>query len=109
MCLNRKPTIFEMLVYDFVREVPKGKVTTYGNVAKGIGRGTARSVGTALSKNPFAPEVPCHRVVRADGSLGGFNGHTEGPEMDRKRSMLLEEKVAFRPDGRVAPECIVGD
>ena len=56
MCLNRKPTIFEMLVYDFVREVPKGKVTTYGNVAKGIGRGTARSVGTALSKNPFAPE-----------------------------------------------------
>ena len=84
-------------------------MTTYGNVAKRIGRGTARSVGTALSKNPFAPEVPCHRVVRADGSLGGFNGHTEGPEMDRKRSMLLEERVVFRADGRVAPECIGRD
>lgn len=109
MCLNRKPTIFEMLVYDFVRGIPKGKVTTYGSVTKGIGRGTARSVGTALSRNPFAPEVPCHRVVRADGSLGGFNGHTQGPEMDRKRSMLIEEKVAFREDGRVAPECILSD
>ena len=107
MCLNRKPTIFEMLVYDFVREVPKGKVTTYGHVAKCLGKGNARAVGTALSKNPFAPEVPCHRVVRADGSLGGFNGHTEGPEMDRKRSMLLGERVVFRLDGRVAPECIV--
>jgi methylated-DNA-[protein]-cysteine S-methyltransferase len=104
MCSNRKPTIFEMLVYDFVRSVPAGKVTTYGTVARVLGKGTARAVGTALSKNPFAPEVPCHRVVRADGSLGGFNGHTEGPEMDRKRSMLAEEKVIFRKDGRVAAE-----
>lgn len=104
MSLNRKPTIFEMLVYDFVRNVPVGKVTTYGTVAKVLGKGTARAVGTALSKNPFAPQVPCHRVVRADGSLGGFNGHTEGPEMDRKRGMLLEEKVVFRLDGRVAQE-----
>ena len=102
---NRKPTDFEMLVYEIVRKVPQGKVTTYGRITKLLGRGTARSVGTALSKNPFAPEVPCHRVVRADGSLGGFDGHTSGPRLQDKRRMLEEEGVVFLPDGRVAASC----
>ena len=95
-----------MLVYEIVRKVPQGKVTTYGRITRLLGRGTARSVGTALSKNPFAPEVPCHRVVRADGSLGGFDGHTSGPRLQDKRRMLEEEGVVFLPDGRVAPSCL---
>lgn len=82
-----------MSVYEIVGRIPAGKVSTYGVVAKLAGRGTARSVGSALARNPFAPEVPCHRVVRADGDLGGFAGHTEGPEMDRKTRMLREEGV----------------
>lgn len=96
-----------MLVYDATREIPRGKVTTYGHLTKLLGRGTARSVGTALSKNPFAPEVPCHRVVRKDGSLGGFDGHTSGPRLQDKRRMLEEEGVSFLTNGRVAPDCIV--
>jgi len=97
---NRPPTEFEMLVYQVVRTIPKGKVSTYGAVAKLTGRGTARSVGSALAKNPFAPEVPCHRVVRADGSLGGFNGETEGPEMAKKTRLLKSEGVGIQ-SGRI--------
>jgi methylated-DNA-[protein]-cysteine S-methyltransferase len=106
MLEKRKPTIFEMLVYEIVQKIPRGQVSTYGNVCRLLGRGTARSVGTALSKNPFAPEVPCHRVVRADGSLGGFDGHTSGPRLQDKRKMLEEEGVSFLSNGRVAPGCI---
>lgn len=102
---QRKPTDFEISVYDFVRNIPQGKVVSYGEVARGIGRGTARSVGTALGKNPFAPEVPCHRVVRADGSLGGFYRETTGHQMERKQQMLRAESVKFSPDGRVLKEC----
>jgi O-6-methylguanine DNA methyltransferase len=97
---KRPPTDFEMLVYQVVRTIPKGKVSTYGAVAKLTGRGTARSVGTALANNPFAPEVPCHRVVRADGSLGGFNGETEGPEMEKKTRLLKSEGVEIE-SGRI--------
>ena len=93
---NRPPTEFEMQVYAVVRTIPKGTVSTYGAVAKLTGRGTARSVGSALARNPFAPEVPCHRVVRADGSLGGFNGETEGPEMVQKTRLLHAEGVVVR-------------
>jgi O-6-methylguanine DNA methyltransferase len=90
---DRKPTDFEMSVYEVVGRIPRGRVSTYGEVARRAGRGTARSVGSALARNPFAPEVPCHRVVRGDGSLGGFNGATEGEELERKTRMLREEGV----------------
>lgn len=90
---DRPPTEFESQVYEVVRKIPKGRVSTYGAVARLTGRGTARSVGSALAKNPFAPEVPCHRVVRADGLLGGFNGETEGPEMEKKTRLLRSENV----------------
>lgn len=97
---SRPPTGFEMQVYAVVRKIRKGRVSTYGAVAKQVGRGTARSVGSALARNPFAPEVPCHRVVRADGSLGGFNGETDGPEMMRKTRLLESEGVEVR-DGSI--------
>lgn len=93
---SRPPTEFEMQVYAVVRTIPKGSVSTYGAVAKLTGRGTARSVGSALARNPFAPEVPCHRVVRADGSLGGFNGETGGPEMVKKTRLLKSEGVEIQ-------------
>lgn len=102
MRATRKPTDFEMAVYDAVRGVPPGKVTTYGRVAARLGRGTARAVGSALARNPFAPAVPCHRVVRVDGSPGGFNGETRGPQLECKRKLLQSEGVPFTADGRVA-------
>lgn len=104
---NRPPTPFALAVYAVVSGVPAGKVTSYGRVAARLGRGTARAVGSALARNPFAPEVPCHRVVRADGSLGGFNGATAGPELDRKMAMLEAEGVPFAANRRVAAEAII--
>ena len=104
----RKPTNFEMAVYDAVRLIPAGKVASYGRIAAGISRGTARSVGTALAKNPFAPEVPCHRVVRADGTLGGFHGDTAGPRLIEKSDMLRREGVPFIAVGKVDPAAFIG-
>ncbi len=100
---SRKPTDFEMAVYQAVRLIPAGQVSSYGRIARKISRGTARSVGTALAKNPFAPEVPCHRVVRADGGLGGFHGETEGPRLREKSEMLRREGVLFVANGKVDP------
>jgi len=68
------PTPFQNKVYKLCSAVPKGRVTTYGAIAKALrlkGPG-ARAVGNALNKNPYAPVVPCHRVVASDGSIGGF-------------------------------------
>jgi methylated-DNA-[protein]-cysteine S-methyltransferase len=65
---------FERDVYVAAREIPAGATTTYGEIAKRIGRPTqAREVGVALAKNPFAIVVPCHRVVAANGKTGGFS------------------------------------
>lgn len=99
---SRQPTEFEMAVYAAVRRIPAGRVMSYGQVAKEISRGNARSVGSALAKNPFAPEVPCHRVVRADGRLGGFYGETGGEKMQLKETMLSREGVDFSEPARVA-------
>ena len=68
-------TIFQKAVWEATRKIPKGKVKTYAAIAKTIGRPKAvRAVGNALNKNPYVPAVPCHRVVKGDGSLGGFAG-----------------------------------
>jgi methylated-DNA-[protein]-cysteine S-methyltransferase len=73
-----KTTRFQDLVYAATRNIPKGKVSTYGNIARKIGNPrSARSVGNALNRNPFAPKVPCHRVVRNGGLVGGFAGGQE--------------------------------
>ena len=56
-------------------KIPKGKTTTYKELAKKIGKPKAiRAVANAIAKNPMAPIIPCHRVVRSDGSLGGYSG-----------------------------------
>lgn len=65
---------FYQKVWRACAEIPRGQVRTYGWIARRIGRPkAARAVGQALGKNPFAPTVPCHRVVGADGSMTGFS------------------------------------
>lgn len=67
-------TEFERTVYAATRAIPFGKVATYGQIAKAIGKpGAARAVGRALGRNPISIVIPCHRVVASDG-LGGFTG-----------------------------------
>jgi O-6-methylguanine DNA methyltransferase len=75
-----------------------GKVSTYGELAKAIGKPrSSRAVGSALKRNPFAPHVPCHRVVASSREMGGFHGSTDlvGSDLTRKRKMLCEEGVEF--------------
>ena len=88
-------TLFQDRVYRAVSEIPRGKVSTYGLVARHIGCGSPRAVGQALRRNPFAPQVPCHRVIASDLRIGGFSGHRSGKAVARKLSLLAKEKVRF--------------
>ena len=85
---QRSPTLFEDAVYAIVRRIPRGQTRTYRWVAEALGNpALARAVGNALHRNPYAPNrVPCHRVVRADGSLGGYAGG-----LAKKRALLKRE------------------
>lgn len=84
-------TLFQRKVYLELLNVPAGETVTYGELARRIGCRSAQAVGQALKRNPFAPEVPCHRVVAADGSLGGYNGERGGEMLERKRALLAAE------------------
>lgn len=91
---------FSERLYEKLREVPRGRVTTYKFLAQALGTRAYRAVGQVLRRNPYAPEVPCHRVVASDGSMGGFHGETTGSEIERKKKLLAEEGVRV-VDGRV--------
>ena len=94
-------TPFQSRVYEAVARIPAGRVATYAGLARTLGCGSARAVGQALRRNPFAPRVPCHRVIASDLTLGGFNGQRSGPELERKLRLLAAEGVEFR-GGRLA-------
>lgn len=84
---------FHQKVYAVTRAIPPGEVLTYGEVARRVGEpGASRAVGQALGKNPFAPVIPCHRVLAAGGRSGGFSA--EGGAFTKLR-MLEIEKARF--------------
>jgi O-6-methylguanine DNA methyltransferase len=79
---------FKGKVFDVVKKIPKGKTMTYAEVAKKAGNPKAyRAVGNILNKN-YNPLIPCHRVVRSDGSLGGYNRGAK-----KKKELLLKERM----------------
>lgn len=85
-CDWSRVTPFQKDVYQALRRVRSGQLVTYGELAQRAGHpGAARGVGVAMAKNPFAPFVPCHRVVASGGSLGGFSA---AGGLDTKRLML---------------------
>ena len=70
-----KGSQFQIKVWKYLKTIAKGKVKTYKQVAIGINKPkSARAVANACGKNPYSPKIPCHRVIRSDGSLGGFSG-----------------------------------
>lgn len=89
-------TPFQRRVYLALLDVPSGTTITYGELAKRIGCRSAQAIGQALRRNPFAPDVPCHRVVAADGSLGGYNGERDGEQIEYKQRLLDAEKQNTR-------------
>jgi methylated-DNA-[protein]-cysteine S-methyltransferase len=88
---------FHQRVYEITRRIPPGETLTYGEVAKLLGEpGAARAVGQALGANPFAPVVPCHRVLAANSGSGGFSAPGG---VDTKLRMLLTERAQFGGPG----------
>ncbi len=83
-------TKFDVAVYELAKMIPRGMVTTYQEIALHLGNRAYRAVGTSLSKNPFAPSVPCHRVVKSNGMVGGYGGMKES---EKKIEMLKSEGI----------------
>lgn len=91
------PAAWAELVYERLRAVPRGRVTTYGALARAAGRPlAARAVGRIMNQNPYAPAVPCHRVIMANGQLGGFAGGSE------KKARLLRREGVKIADGKIS-------
>ena len=80
------PTKFQLAVWKACAKIPHGKVSTYAAIAKAIGKPNAvRAVGNALNKNPYSPRIPCHRVVKSNGEVGGYAHGT------KKKIKMLEK------------------
>jgi methylated-DNA-[protein]-cysteine S-methyltransferase len=86
---------FNEKVWALTARIPKGKVVTYRQIAQALGTEAYRAVGNALNRNPFAPQVPCHRVVGSSGALTGFAGG-----LPEKHRLLADEGVPLR-NGKV--------
>ncbi len=88
-----KGTIFQLKVWNFLKTIPKGKVITYKQLAISIkSPKAARAVANACAKNPYSPKIPCHRVIRSDGKLGGYSGKGG---IKKKLRLLRSEKVSI--------------
>ena len=82
---------FSEKCYELLKKVPRGKVTTYKILAEKLGTKAYRAVGNAMNKNPYAPKVPCHRVVNSNGKIGGFASGVKN-----KIKMLEREGIIIR-------------
>ena len=99
MKLNRpsnndfRGTKFQKKVWNYLKTIRKGTVKSYKQVAIAINKPkSARAVANAVGKNPFAPKIPCHRVIRSDGALGGYSGRGG---IKQKLKLLRSEKAAI--------------
>ena len=91
--MNLVGTDFQIKVWKAIAKIPKGKVKTYKELAKSIYMPkAARAVANACGKNPYPIKIPCHRVIRSDGTLGGYSG--KGGIM-KKRNLLKDEGVTI--------------
>ena len=88
-------TPFQKRVYAALALVPRGRVTTYKQLAECLGCSSCRAVGQALKRNPYAPKVPCHRVIASDLTPGGFMGRRNASALHRKLDLLAKEGVQF--------------
>lgn len=89
-------TAFSEKIYDLLKQIPKGKVTTYKIIAEKLDSKAYQAIGQALKRNPNAPEVPCHRVVRTNGSIGGYSGSTSSQVTAKKIHLLSLEGVKVK-------------
>ncbi len=91
--MNLKGTKFQLKVWKYLLSIPKGQIRTYLDVAKAINSPKAvRAVANAIGKNPYPPKIPCHRVIRSDGSLGGYSG---SGGLKTKLKLLKKEGISL--------------
>ena len=89
--MKLKGTKFQLKIWCFLMKIPKGSVMTYSQVAKAVGRPLAvRAVANAIAKNPYPSQIPCHRIIRSNGSLGGYSA-VGG--VKRKKNLLKKEGI----------------
>lgn len=87
----RKGTKFQRKVWRYLMKIPRGTVKSYTEVAKGINMPlSVRAVANAIGRNPYPPRIPCHRVIRSDGTLGGYSGKGG---LKTKRLLLKNEGI----------------
>jgi len=87
--MNLKGTVFQLKVWNYLKKIPRGKVITYLDLAKAIKMPKAvRAVANAVGKNPYPPKIPCHRVIRSDGKLGGYSA--PGGIKTKKKLLKME-------------------
>jgi methylated-DNA-[protein]-cysteine S-methyltransferase len=82
---------FNEKCYSILKKVPKGKVVTYKQIANELNSHAYRAVGNAMNKNPYAPNIPCHRVINSNGNIGGFATGTE-----KKIKLLKKEGIKIK-------------
>lgn len=108
--ITSHPTLtpFRRRVYRVLMSVPSGRWTTYSAISKHLNSGP-RAIGNAMKNNPFAPAVPCHRVLATDRSLGGYKGEwvNGGKYSTEKMKLLLDEGVEFDGNGKAMGVCFV--
>lgn len=91
--MTLKGSKFQIKVWNYLKKIPRGKVKTYKQVAIAINRSkSARAVANACARNPYAPKIPCHRVIRSDGGLGGYSA-----KGGIKTKKMLLKKEGYRP------------
>jgi methylated-DNA-[protein]-cysteine S-methyltransferase len=89
--MNKKITKFENSVYKTIKKIPLGRISTYKDIALHLKTKGYRAIGNALNKNPFAPIVPCHRIIRSNGEVGGFASGT-----NNKIKILKKEGIKIK-------------
>ena len=87
--MKLKGTVFQLKVWNYLKKIPRGRVITYLDLAKAIKMPKAvRAVANAVGKNPYPPKIPCHRVIRSDGKLGGYSA--PGGIKTKKKLLKME-------------------
>jgi O-6-methylguanine DNA methyltransferase len=97
--LDLRGTQFQKRVWLAIHNIPYGKLSSYGRIAKAIGNPrSARAVGNAVGSNPCGIVIPCHRVIWSNGGLGGFRGGYDKKDLDEKRRLLAKEGILPKKD-----------
>ena len=87
-------TVFQIQVWEEIKKIPRGETRSYKQIAEAIGQPkSVRAVANACGKNPYPIIIPCHRVVKSDGSLGGYSGKGG---INKKRELLKKEQVFLK-------------